>query len=84
VLVRPVKANAVVSEHVFPTGWGLICGLGVSSEIAWDATGRLGYAFNDVVSLVADTRGLGVDYRNDGFVFDVIQHGPIFGAVFRF
>jgi hypothetical protein len=35
------------------------------------------------ISLVAGYRGLGVDYENNGFVFDVVQHGPILGAVFR-
>ena len=46
--------------------------------------GGLGYQATDSFSLVAGYRAMGVDYRNDGFVFDVTQDGPILGAVFRF
>ena len=66
------------------TGWGIIGGFGAGSKFMWDVMGGLGYAFTESSSIVAGYRGLGVDYRNDGFVFDVIQHGPIIGAVFKF
>ena len=46
--------------------------------------GGLGYQATDSFSLVAGYRAMGVDYRNDSFVFDVTQDGPILGAVFRF
>jgi hypothetical protein len=29
-------------------------------------------------------RALGVDYEDVGFVYDIIQHGPIAGVVIRF
>ncbi len=50
----------------------------------WDVMGGLGYSFSDGFSTVLGYRALSVDYRNDGFVFDIIQQGPIFGAEFRF
>ena len=62
----------------------MIGGFGVSSEFTWDVMGGLGYQATDSFSLVAGYRAMGVDYRNDGFVFDVTQDGPILGAVFRF
>ena len=43
-----------------------------------------GYRFTDSFSVVLGYRAAGVDYENDGFVYDVVQHGPILGAVFRF
>jgi hypothetical protein len=43
-----------------------------------DVAAAIGYRFNDRVSAVAGYRALGVDYSNDdGFVFDVVQQGPI-------
>jgi hypothetical protein len=43
------------------------------ADIDWDVTGASGY------------RSWGVDYSNDdGFVFDVVQQGPILGMVVRF
>jgi len=68
----------------YVTGWGMIGGFGASSQITWDAFGGVGYEWNDWLSLVAGYRALGVDYNDDGFVYDVVQQGPVFGAVFNF
>jgi hypothetical protein len=68
----------------YATGWGMIGGFGVSSDVAWDVLGAVGYEVNDWLSLVAGYRAFGVDYEDDGFVFDVIQHGPIVSGVLRF
>jgi hypothetical protein len=38
------------------------------------------YKFTDTISAVAGYRALGVNYDNDGFVFDVVQQGPIIGV----
>ena len=59
-------------------------GFGVSSDIDWDLFGGIGYEVSDRISLVGGYRGIGVDYSSGGFVFDVIEHGPILGGVFRF
>jgi len=51
----------------------------------WDVAAGLGYRFNDRISSVLGYRVLGVNYRNDhGFVFDVVQHGPILKLSVRF
>jgi hypothetical protein len=39
---------------------------------------------SDSVSLIAGYRGLSVDYEDDGFVFDVVMHGPILGLTWSF
>ena len=54
------------------------------AKVDWDVAAALGYRFNDRVSAVAGYRALGVNYDKDGFVFDVVQQGPIMGLVMRF
>lgn len=72
------------SKEAALDGLGIIGGFGTGSKLMWDAMGGLGYAFTESSSIVIGYRGLSVDSRNDGFVFDVTQHGPIIGAVFKF
>jgi opacity protein-like surface antigen len=79
-----LKGRLNLSPEFFLTSWAMIGGFGVSSDFTWDVMGGLGYEVSDSISLVAGYRGLGVDYKHDGFVFDVVQDGPILGAVFRF
>ncbi|MFO1121222.1 MAG: hypothetical protein U1F47_02700 [Hyphomicrobiales bacterium] len=78
------KGNADLSDKVFVTGWALAGGFGVSSEYMWDAMGSVGYRFNDWSSATLGFRAMGVDYKQDGFEYDVIQYGPMMGAVFHF
>jgi hypothetical protein len=54
------------------------------ADIDWDVAGAIGYHFNDRTSSVIGYRALGVDYNDDGFLFDVVQQGPILGLVVRF
>lgn len=77
-----LRGNYSVTPTVYLTGWGLV-GAG-GADIDWDVAGGIGYRFNDWFSAVAGYRALGVDYSDDGFVFDVVQHGPILGLVVRF
>jgi len=44
----------------------------------------IGYEFNDRISAIAGYRALGVDYDDDGFLFDTVQQGPIFGLAVKF
>jgi hypothetical protein len=68
----------------FVTGWGLVGGFGVGSEFTWDAMASVGYQFTETFELTVGYRGMGVDYDEDGYVFDMTQHGPIIGAAFHF
>ena len=79
-----VKGRLQGASPWYLTGWGMIGGFGVSSDFAWDVFGGIGYEFNDWFSVVGGYRGLGVDYESSDLLFDVVLHGPIFGAVFRF
>jgi len=62
--------------------WGLV-GAG-GADVDWDVAAVLGYRFNDRFSAVAGYRALGVDYSDDGFLFDVVQQGPILGITMHF
>lgn len=83
-------ANAVVglrgqyslSENVYLTGWGLI-GAG-EARFERDLMAAVGYKIDRQYSVVAGYRSLGVDYRRNGFVYDVVQQGPVLGLVVRF
>ena len=77
-----VKGNHLFTEHVFVTGWAMIGGGG--ADLDWDVLGAIGYKFNDTVSLAAGYRAQGVNYSNDGFTYDMVQHGPILGVQIKF
>lgn len=77
-----LKGSYFITPNFFVTGWGLV-GAG-GADIDWDVAATVGYKFNDTFSAVAGYRALGVDYSNDGFVFDVVQQGPILGLAINF
>jgi len=79
-----IKGRLQGASRWYLTGWGMIGGFGASSDIDWDLFGGVGYEISDRISLVGGYRALGVDYSSGGFVFDIVEQGPIFGAVFRF
>ncbi|MBB4277982.1 hypothetical protein GGE12_005791 [Rhizobium mongolense] len=70
------------TPEIYLTGWGLVGGGG--ADIDWDVALGVGYDFNDRISAIAGYRAMGVDYSDDGFVFDVVQQGPILGLAVRF
>ena len=78
-----LKGRVSINPQFYLTSWALIGG-GASSDIVWDLMGGAGYQFTDSFSAVVGYRAAGVDYENDGFVYDTVQHGPILGAVFHF
>lgn len=79
-----VKTRIDTDSPFFVTAWGMIGGFGVGSDFAWDAMGGIGYQWNDNVSTIVGYRALSVDYSNDGFEYDVIQHGVIAGVAIKF
>ena len=79
-----MKGRLNLSPEFYLTGWGIVGGFDAGSKLMWDVMGGVGYAFTPSSSMVVGYRALSVDYRHDGFVFDVVQDGPIIGAVFKF
>lgn len=77
-----VKGSYSFTDTAYITGWGMI-GAG-GADLDWDVLGAIGYKFNDTISAEAGYRAQGVNYSNDGFTYDMIQHGPILGVTIRF
>lgn len=79
-----VKFKANVGEDVYLSGWGMLGGFGAGSDLMWDVMGGVGYDWSDSFSLFAGYRAVSVDYRGNGFVYDVVQQGPVLAGLFRF
>lgn len=78
------KARLNLQNDIYLTGWGMVGGFGAASRITWDVMGAVGYEVTETTSLIAGYRALGVDYQNGDFLFDVVESGPILGALVRF
>lgn len=79
-----VKSRIDTDTAFYFTGWGMVGGFGIGSDFNWDVMGGVGYEWTDHFSTVLGYRALGVDYEDDGFVYDVVQQGVALGAVFNF
>ncbi|MEJ1159875.1 hypothetical protein [Prosthecomicrobium sp. N25] len=73
-----------LSDRWFLAGTALVGGFGMSSDFSWDVIGTIGYRFTENVQALAGYRALGVDYHNDGFKYDIVQHGPFVGFRYKF
>jgi hypothetical protein len=80
--VAGLKGNYFFTPQIYATGWGLVGGGG--ADVDWDVGAGLGYKFNNTFSAEAGYRALGVDYSDNGFVFDVVLQGPIVGLSVHF
>jgi hypothetical protein len=78
------KGRYNIDDSWFLNGWAMVGGFGAGSDITWDLLGAVGYQYNEHVSFALGYRAMGVDYDHDGFVYDVVEHGPVLGTVFRF
>lgn len=80
--VAGLRGKYFLTDNLYFSGWGVV-GAG-QAKIDWDLAGTIGYQFRDNLSAVGGYRALGVDYNHDGFVYDVVQKGPILGLVMQF
>jgi len=78
------KFSAEITDRAYLAGWGLVGGFGVGSDMMWDVMGGIGYNITDSFSLFGGYRALSVDYSHDGFVYYVVQQGPVIAGAFRF
>lgn len=63
---------------------GDIGGFGMSSDFTWQALGAVGYHINDAAALTLGYRGIGTDYENGPFAYDVVSHGVMLGIEYKF
>ncbi len=68
----------------FLSGFLIIGGFGAGSDFIWDINANLGYRWGEIFSTTIGYRYLDVDYEDDGFLYDVAQHGPTLGLSWRF
>ncbi|MEI7601101.1 MAG: hypothetical protein WCJ41_17510 [Aestuariivirga sp.] len=78
------KLRVDVLPNVYVASWAMIGGFGVGSDLMWDLMAGAGYDFTDHFSLFGGYRAMSVDYSNDGFVYDVVEQGPVVAAVVKF
>lgn len=67
---------------------GDVGGFGVGSDLTWSLVGSVQYHVSRQVSVGGGYRALDIDYTQgsgaDRSALDVLMHGPLLGAVFRF
>ena len=80
--VAGLRGNYFLTDKAYMLAWGTI-GAG-QADLDWDVAAGFGYEVQKNLSLTAGYRMQGVDYSKNGFVFDVIQKGPILGLTYRF
>ncbi len=78
------KTRIDTNSPFYITAWGMIGGFGAGADLDWDVMAGVGYDWNERISSSIGYRALGVDYDNDGFVYDVVQQGIFVGTTINF
>jgi hypothetical protein len=78
------RFSATLTDNLYFTSWAFAGGFDVGSTFSWDLFGGIGYKFDDKYTMLVGYRGLGVDYTNGDYVYDVVQQGPIAGLKIHF
>jgi opacity protein-like surface antigen len=79
-----VRLQQELPNRFFVRAVGDIGGFGVSSDLTWQALAALGYHINDSASVLLGYRGIGTDYEDGQFGYDVISHGVLLGFEYKF
>jgi hypothetical protein len=79
-----IRFQQQLSDKFFFRAVGDIGGFGIASDLTWQAFAAIGYRVNDNGSLLLGYRGIGTDYSNDGFTYDVVAHGLLLGYEYTF
>ena len=73
-----------LSDWFFVRALADIGGFGVSSDLTWQALAALGYHISDAASVAIGYRGIGTDYEDGDFGYDVVSHGLLLGFEYKF
>ncbi len=79
-----VRFQQELSDKFFFRAVGDIGGFGIESDLTWQALAGIGYRVNDSGSVVLGYRGIGTDYSDGNFGYDVISHGVLLGFEYKF
>lgn len=63
---------------------GEIGGFGVGADLMWEVEAMLGINLTHSIFTEVGYRALGIDYNNDGLLFDAVMHGPQITTGIRF
>lgn len=78
----------MVSKRITLGVRGDVGGFGVGSDLTWSLVGSIQYHVSRQVSVGGGYRALDIDYTQGSganrSALDVLMHGPLLGAVFRF
>jgi len=77
-----LRGQMALTDSLWVSSWALAGG--GQSRLDWDLAALGGWEFLPGFSAVAGYRAMGVDYRHDGFVYDIVQQGPMLGVSGRF
>lgn len=81
-LMAGLRGRYALTPSVWLSGWGM-AGAG-QSRADWDVAVLVSRAFTPAFQVAAGYRATGVNYRHDGFVYDMVQQGPLLGISGRF
>lgn len=78
------RLSAQLTDNLYLTSWAFAGGFDVGSKFSWDLFGGLGYKLGEKYTMIVGYRGLGVDYTDGDYKYDVVQKGPIAGLKIHF
>jgi hypothetical protein len=78
------RARYNLTDSLYLAARADIGGFGVSSKLAWQAFGAVGYQLNKHWSTELGYRYLSIDYNRGGFVFDAAMAGAFVGLTYTF
>lgn len=79
-----LRTRTYVADWLFIPIRGDIGGFGANSELTWQALAGVGFQISRWFGIVVGYRGLGYQYDQANFRYDVGTHGPIIGLNFEF
>lgn len=77
-----LRGRYKINDQFSITTWGLAGGGQAKSD--WDVAALLNWSINQDLTFTAGYRAMGVNYRKNGFIYDIKQKGPMIGLSFRF
>jgi hypothetical protein len=78
------RFSARLADRWYLTSWAFAGGFDVGSRFSWDLFAGVAHTINDRYTVIAGYRGLGIDYKQGDYVYDVVQTGPIVGVKVHF
>lgn len=73
-----------INEKWFVNGLADIGGFGIGSQLTAQGFGSVGYMWTPSISSAIGYRAIYTDYKNNGFVYDVTQHGVFASLAYHF